>query len=176
MFFSWENIKETWNDKVSNGDSVGEQALGVLQVVGKSAIAVPTEVAKFVVVSAFDDFTKGSGTKSATVTYNLMKNKEKELVAQLDNGDLSYEQREHIKSELEKMKERKEEFLKKRKEILDENIDRIRGYYENFKEEFDGFTGDKNSKEYKELEKKVSEAKSRLDSAEYELREIKNLS
>lgn len=43
MFFSWESIKETWSEKVLNGDSLGEKATGVLEVVGKSSIAASSE-------------------------------------------------------------------------------------------------------------------------------------
>lgn len=54
MFFSWEDIKDTWTYKVTCGADIIDQACGVLEVAGKSVVAVTTETAQ-VVVNAVKD-------------------------------------------------------------------------------------------------------------------------
>lgn len=44
--FTWKNIKETWEDKVTYGLDTKEKTLGVLEVVGKSVVSLGTEIGK----------------------------------------------------------------------------------------------------------------------------------
>lgn len=44
--FSWKNIKETWQDKVTYGLDGKEKTLGVLEVVGKSVVSLGTGAGK----------------------------------------------------------------------------------------------------------------------------------
>lgn len=181
MFFSWQNIKETWNEKVSNGDSLGGQALGILEVVGKSAIAAPTEIAKAIVSEAANDFMKGGGSKTASFTFEKMIEHEKNLKKSLYDAS-NYEQREKIQQELEELQERKNNHIEKRTEILNEKLPEIKERYDDLKEELENLRRDHNSKaenpekyaeELESLEKNLSKAKERFDTAEKELKMLK---
>lgn len=107
--FSWENIKDTYKEKVKKTDSVGDKTLGVLEVIGKSIVSGATVVVKEVIKEA-----PLMKAKQAEKAHAQSKEKAEQV---LKDPNASYESKEKAEFFLKNYESTKEKLRKTKAKI-----------------------------------------------------------